>query len=150
MAEWVKIGADVLVGGGLGAVDQLIQNQDEKREAEKGAKLPVLQRYGTYFNYGLPILAIIATALGHLKGDWATRLVTAGSMLAGRKATYQVAKKPAAWTPWTRSSQLEAQRRAALEAARVSAKTEGPVPQILTPTGTIPIISIAPEEAILA
>ena len=34
MAEWIKVGADVLVGGGLGAVDQLVQNWDVKREEE--------------------------------------------------------------------------------------------------------------------
>ena len=126
-AEWIKVGADVLVGGGLGAVDQLIQNKDEQREAEKGEKLPVFQRAGTYFNYGIPILAILATAVGHLKGDWATRFVTAGSMLASRKITYQATKKPAAWTAWSRDRQLEAQRKAALEAAKRGGAPAGAV-----------------------
>jgi len=136
MAEWIKVGTDVLVGGALGAVDQLVQNKDEQREAEKGEKLPVMQRFGTYYNYGIPILSIIATALGHLRGDWATRMVTAGSMLAGRKIVYQVGAKPAPWTAWSRNRQLEAQRRAA-EAAKAAKRASQ---QIGTPAGDIPIV----------
>jgi len=122
--EWMKVGADVIVGGGLGAVDQLVQNKDEQREAEAGAKLPVFQRAGTYLNYGLPIAAIVATALGHLRGDRATRFVTAGSMLAGRKIVYQAGAKPAPWTPWSRNRAAEAQRKAAAQEAVRRAQAE--------------------------
>jgi len=109
--EWVKVGTSVAIGGAAGAVDQLVQNQDEKREAAKGEKLGIMTQYGTYYNYGIPILAILGTAFGFLKGDMATRLVTAGSQLAGRKITHQVTKKaPAAWTAWSRDKAAAAQR----------------------------------------
>ncbi|MBA7684909.1 hypothetical protein ES703_93322 [subsurface metagenome] len=131
--EWMKVGADVIVGGGLGAVDQLVQNKDEQREAEAGAKLPVMQRAGTYLNYGLPIVAIVATALGHLRGDWATRIVTAGSMLAGRKIVYQVGAKTAAWTPWSRNRSAEAARQRALAAQQARAQVSGPISDVAIP-----------------
>ena len=93
MVEWVKVGTDVVVGGGAGAVDQLVQNWDDRRAEEKAPeKLAVMAQAGTYYNYGVPILAILGAATGWLKGDWATRMVTAGSQLAGRKITKQVTK----------------------------------------------------------
>ncbi|GAH80300.1 unnamed protein product [marine sediment metagenome] len=73
MIPWVKVGTDVGVGGIAGAADQLIQNQDDKRETEKGAKLPIMSQYGTYLNYGGGIAAILATAFGLVRGDMATR-----------------------------------------------------------------------------
>lgn len=112
MVEWVKVGTNVVVGGAAGAVDQLVQNADEKREAEKGARLPTMSQYGTYYNYGVPILAVIGTAMGWLKGDWATRMLVAGSTLAGRKVTWQVTKRgsPSAWVPWSRQRQIAASK----------------------------------------
>lgn len=148
MVEWVKVASNVAVGGGVGAVDQLVQNADKKREEEREEKLPIMSQYGTYFNYGVPILAILGTAFGFLKGDWATRLVTAGSQLAGRKITHQITKKNEAvsWTPWKRdrAAQLEARRQAALEAAR---RKGGARPQV--DTGDLGVIPIVAEEAIL-
>jgi len=94
MTEWVKVGTDVAIGGIAGAGDQLIQNADDKRGA-----VGIMSQYGTYYNYGVPILAILGTAFGFLRGAWATRMVTAGAQLAGRKVTKQVTK---AATPWTR------------------------------------------------
>lgn len=93
MVEWVKVGTDVAVGAAAGAGDQLFQNWDEKREAELGAKLGIMAQAGTYYNYGVPILAILGTAFGFLRGDWANRMIIAGSTLAGRKATWHVTKK---------------------------------------------------------
>lgn len=149
MADWVKIGIDVGVGAGIGAADQFIQNWDEKREAEAGVKLSTMKQAGTYFNYGFPIGVIIATAFGFLKGDMATRLVTVGAALAGRKgAWYMTKRRGVAWTPWTRSRQLEEQRRRAAEAARLAATgRKTPLAQVGTADElTIPIIS---EEEIL-
>lgn len=118
MVEWVKVGTDVVVGGGAGAVDQLVQNADDKRIAAK-PDLGMMSQYGTYLNYGVPILAILGTAFGFLRGDWATRGVLVGSQLAGRKVTQKITKKaPAAWTGWSRQ---EAQRRAQEAAARARA-----------------------------
>ena len=144
MAEWVKIGTDVGVGAAAGVIDQVLQNQDEKRESEQGEKLGVMRQYGTYYNYGVPILAVVASAMGWLRGDWGTRVITAGSVLAGRKATWHITKRErvVAYTRWSREKQLEAQRKAALEAAR----KKGARPQIEGDLTTIPIVS---EETIL-
>ena len=111
--EWVKVGTNVVVGGAAGVGDQLIQNSDENREKEKGEKLGIMAQGGTYYNYGVPILSIIGSAFGFLKGDWATRLITAGSTLAGRKATWHITKKErvVAWTGWKRNRELEEERR---------------------------------------
>lgn len=137
MVEWVKVGTNVVVGGALGAGDQLIQNADDKRIAEK-PDLGIMAQYGTYYNYGIPILAIFGTAFGFLKGDWATRMVTAGSTLAGRKLTKQIAKGGAVpYTRWTRERQLEAARQRALTAAGGGARAQVGVVNELT----IPIIS---------
>ncbi len=118
--EWVTVGMDVGVGGIAGVGDQFIQNQDDNREAAAGAKLPILKRYGTYYNYGVPLLAIFGTAFGFLKGDMATRLVTAGAQLAGRKVTHQMTHKAVAsavtsWSQWRRDPAAEARARAAAE-----------------------------------
>lgn len=144
MVEWVKIGTSVVVGGAAGAIDQVLQNQDEKRESERGEKLPIMSQYGTYYNYGVPILAILASAFGFLKGDMATRVITAGSTIAGRKATWHITKRErvVAYTRWSREKQLEARRRAELEATK---KRGGAHPQLEIPGG-IPIIS---DEVIL-
>lgn len=137
--EWVKVGTDVAVGGGVGAVDQLVQDQDEKREAAAttaGKKFGIMSQYGTYYNYGVPILAIFATALGFLKGDWATRAVVAGSQLAGRKVTKQVTKpKAAAWTRWARGEQEAARQRQLAEARAREARAQvgGPASPVNIP-----------------
>ena len=91
MANWVKVGTDVVVGGAAGAVDQLIQNQDDKRmvaAVANGKKLNAFAQYGTYFNYGLPLLAVIGVGSGMLRGDWATRAGVIAGQLAGRKAVH--------------------------------------------------------------
>jgi len=93
MVNLVKTGTDVVVGGAAGAIDQVVQNADEKREADKGAKLPIMSQYGTYYNYGIPILAVFGAAFNWLRGDMATRVITAGSTIAGRKATWAITKK---------------------------------------------------------
>jgi len=106
MTDWVKTGTDVVVGGAAGTIDQLLQNQDEKRESEKGAKLGVMSQYGTYYGYGIPLFAILGSAFGILRGDWATRAIAVGSTLAGRKATFQITKKDrvVAYSRWQRQS----------------------------------------------
>lgn len=97
MVNWMKVGTDVVVGGGAGAVDQLVQNADDKRD------VGMMSKYGTYYNYGVPILAVLATALGYLRGDMATRFVTAGAQLAGRKVTHQVTKAgPVPFRKWNK------------------------------------------------
>jgi hypothetical protein len=103
-ADWMNTGIDVVVGGGAGAIDQVIQNQDETRRREDeaaGKEFSMWKAYGTYFNYGIPILAILGVAFDFLKGDWATRAVVAGSQLAGRKVTYTMTKATQS-APWRR------------------------------------------------
>ena len=124
MANWAKVGVDVVGGGVAGVADQLAQNFDEKRAMDERAagtlaadkKLSLLKQAGTYLNYGVPILAIVASAMGWVRGENETRLATIGGQLAGRKATHTLttgsksATPSAAYTAW--------QRRAAAEAAK--------------------------------
>ena len=125
MTEWVKVGVDLGTGAAAGVGDQLIQNWDERRAlaartagtlaADK--KLPIMKQAGTYLNFGVPILGVVGVATNFVKGDWATRLVTIGGQLAGRKVTHQLttgagsSTPTAAYTKWERA-------KAAQEAAK--------------------------------
>ena len=100
MANWTKVITDVGIGGGAGAIDQLVQNADDKRD------VGMMSKYGTYYNYGVPILAVLGVAFNYLRGDMATRLLVAGSQLAGRKVTHQVTKQGA--VAWRRNPRQEA------------------------------------------
>ena len=91
MANWTKVGTDVVVGAAAGVLDQVIQNQDDKRmvaAVSNGKKLSVMSQYGTYLNYGLPLLAVAGIGMGFVKGDWATRAGVVAGQLAGRKVTH--------------------------------------------------------------
>ncbi|MDP2729124.1 MAG: hypothetical protein Q8O55_01420 [Dehalococcoidales bacterium] len=117
MSDWFKVGAGAVTGAVAGVADQVVQNMDEKRALDERAagrlavdkKLPLMQQFGTYLNYGVPILTVLASAMGWVKGDVETRLVTAAGQLAGRKATHQLttgAKSntpSAAYTAWNRA-----------------------------------------------
>ncbi len=98
--DWMAVGIDVAGGAVLGAGDQLIQNEDEKRRRTAGT-LSHWKEYGTYYNYGVPLLGIVATAMGWVKGDWVTRVIMGGAQLAGRKVTYTLTKaaQSAPWRP---------------------------------------------------
>jgi len=138
MVEWVKVGTSVVVGGAAGAVDQLVQNADDKRLVEK-PDLGIMAQYGTYLNYGVPILSILGVAMGWIRGDWAVRAVTAGSQLAGRKIVKQVAKPAAAsWSAWNPKGLDVARQRAMLEARARSGRSQ--VGGEVSPIG-IPIIT---------
>lgn len=118
--DYMKVGTDVVVGGVAGVVDEVVQNQDDKREDDRhklatgapgalavGKKLPIFSRIGTYYNYGVPILSILGIAAGFLKGDMATRLLTASGQLTGREVTHTMTTKarpipPATWNVWER------------------------------------------------
>jgi hypothetical protein len=124
VADWKKLGVDVVVGGAAGVADQLIQNYDEKRGIAYRAagtlgpteKVPFFKQFGTYYNYGLPLLGVIGVATGFVKGDWATRVATISGQLAGRKATHQFttgANSPtpsAAYQGWQREAAMKAAR----------------------------------------
>jgi hypothetical protein len=105
----MKVGTNVIVGGVAGAVDQVIQNQDEKQRRAKeaaGQQLPMYQEIGTYYNYVLPAIALIGVATGIIKGEWADKSILIGAQLAGRKATFQITKASQAlpWRPYRPSA----------------------------------------------
>jgi len=136
MVQWMKVGSDVIVGGGGGAVDQLVQNADQNREETSGEKLAIMSQYGTYYNYGVPILAIVGSAFGFLKGDMATRLITMGSTLAGRKVTWQITKRGEGASPWMRGRGDSEARRLADARRRAAAQIAGDKSQVGIPVIT--------------
>ena len=90
MANWVKVGTDLVVGGVVGAGDQLINNWDAKRDSEfmaanAGKHLPMLKKFATYFDFAVPLVAVGAVAMNLLPGDWATRAISNAGQLAGRQ-----------------------------------------------------------------
>jgi len=129
VANWQKVGVDLVMGGAAGGLDQWIQNVDEKRGLDERAagtlpadkKLPVMKQYGTYLDYGVPLLSVIAVGMGWLGGDMATRALTIGGQLAGRKMTHQFTTgagsnvPSAAYTSWQRQAALNAANRRAAQ-----------------------------------
>jgi hypothetical protein len=104
--DWVKMGTGIVAGGVAGGVDQLVQNRDDKEEDRRHKlattapgflkpeeKLPMTARIGTYYNYGAPLVAVGAVAMGALKGDTALMALTAGGQLAGRQLTHSMTVK---------------------------------------------------------
>ncbi|GAI05070.1 unnamed protein product, partial [marine sediment metagenome] len=84
------------------------------------------EEYGTYYNYGFPLVSILLAAFGIIRGDWETRLVTAGATLAGGKAYNQIKAAAPAGYKWTRQSEAKRQaaemvRRQAEEARKAAA-----------------------------
>lgn len=132
MADWKKIGVDTLVGGAAGVADQLVQNLDEHRgliaaasgvqgAVDKNGKLPMFKQFGTYLNYGVPLATVFGVVTNTVRGDMATRLMTAGAQLAGRKVTHQLSTKATSQVPsagYTEWARREAGRAAAEAAAR--------------------------------
>lgn len=119
----LAIGASAGTGGGLGLGEYFIDKEDAKRAVAAGGPIPVVQQYGTWYSYGIPVVSILLTAFGVLKGDWATRLLAVGGTLAGRKIPAQI-EAPAAvgYSRWNRENEA---RRAAAEAARARARGGG-------------------------
>jgi hypothetical protein len=118
--DWVKLGTGAVAGGAAGAVDQVIQNRDDKEEDRRhkltttdpaylkpDAKLPMMSRFGTYYNYGAPLAGVAAVAMGALKGDTALMALTAGGQLAGRQLTHSMTVKArpivAGYSVWQRA-----------------------------------------------
>jgi hypothetical protein len=87
MINWKPIATDLGSGAVAGVLDQLVSKHDTKRAATAGVpQLKWTKRFGTYFNYGIPILAVAGVATNYVRGDWATRLTVIGGQLAGREA----------------------------------------------------------------
>ena len=117
--DWVKLGTGAVAGAAAGAVDQVIQNRDDKEEDRRhkltttdpaylkpDAKLPMMSRFGTYYNFGVPLVGVAAVAMGALKGDTALMALTAGGQLAGRQLTHSMTVKArpivAGYSVWQR------------------------------------------------
>jgi len=102
--NWVKVGTAVAVGGGAGALGEYVSGKD--KPDEKWYKQP-----STYYKYGFPIVAILLAAFGIIRGDWETRLITAGSTVGGGKAYGQIQAASVPYrSNWTK--QAEARRNA--------------------------------------
>lgn len=133
---WKKVGLNVITGIPLGVGDQLIQNWDEVRggkavaagTADANGKLPIMKQAGTYYNYGVPLLAVAGAGFGILDDEWSTRLITGGSVLAGRKFTHQLSTKSTSQTPSAAYSQWR--RQAAKESAPYNPSAQPPVRQV--------------------
>lgn len=154
MADWMKLATNVGFGAAVGAVDQIVQNKDDDRAAERFAQVPadkldLMSQYGTYFNYGVPVLAILADVMGWLPRNWEEKILVSASQLAGRRITWRYTKEskmqgypnyvPATpYMPQYRpaNAALEQQRQAQLMAARAAAG-RGSFPQSET---EIPVV----------
>ena len=99
MARYTKLGTDLVVGGVGGVANKVVEDWDGKRAtAAPGGKLTFFQRGSTYLNFGVPLLGIVGSLVGFLHGDWETRAITVGGVLAGREATTLVKQRTV--TPW--------------------------------------------------
>ena len=99
MARWMKVGTDLVVGGAAGSVSKLCEDWDADREVKEGKKLALLAKGSTYVDYGIPLLSLVGSLVGFLKGDWETRALSIGGTLAGRRVTAQVKARTSAWVP---------------------------------------------------
>ena len=117
--EWTKVGTDVVVGGLGGSVSKLAEDWDADRAAKKGAALGMFEQFGTYVDYGVPLLGLLGAFAGFLKGDWETRVLTMGGTLAGRRVTGQI-KKATAPAGWVKAGGGDARAAAAAAARRAA------------------------------
>lgn len=96
MANYKEVAYDMGSGAVAGVVDQFVHKTDIDRLTDYNSKLPAgtpaakqvpwTKRYGTYYNYGVPLLTVGLIAMNRLRGTWATRLAVIGGQLAGREA----------------------------------------------------------------
>ena len=133
-ANWNRVAKDMGTGLVAGGVDSYLQEQTDKQNMEFNAKpanagkqLSIMKQYSTYYNYGLPIVAVVAEAMGWLRDPvWQIRAMTAAGGLVGRKAGSQLVayvEKTKDVTPW-RAYGGEAAL-AAAEAARAAQAAGG-------------------------
>ena len=161
-ADWMKLATNVGFGAAVGAVDQYVQSKDDDRAAARAAQLPaadeldLLSQYGTYLNYGVPILAILADVMGWLPQNWEEKVLVASGQLAGRRLAFRYTeeKYQAGYPNYTAARAympagggyhpaLEQQRMAQLMAARAAA-SRGGFPQ------TEPTVSVVTGDELLA
>ncbi len=111
MFDIKKQGTDLLTGAVAGVVDQVVANYDADKDAASPTPIGFGKKISTYYNYGVPIVAVVGTGMNWFRGDMATRLTTIGGQLAARKITQQVTKRtlvksPAAWNRAARESSM--------------------------------------------
>lgn len=123
--NWVKVGTDVAVGGGAGALGEYVSEKD--KAGEDWYKQPSI-----YYKYGFPLVAILLAAFGIIRGDWETRLITAGATVGGGKAYKQIkaATAPAPYRKWTRDDELRRQREEARRRGGGGGGTSGVIAEI--------------------
>lgn len=107
--DWKETGIDLGVGAVAGVADQVVQNWDDKREADAHAKLPFFKQAGSYVNFLLPVVNLGLVAAGMVKDRWAVRTTVASAQLAGRKATWDITKRNRVitYTVWTKDNALK-------------------------------------------
>lgn len=145
MSDWMKIGTSVGLGAAVGAVDQYVQSKDTDRAVARskepgGAKLDLMSQYGTYLNYGVPLLAIVADVMGWLPKNWEEKILVSSGQLAGRHLAFRYTEEKyqvgypnyvaaRAYMPagggYSHNPALEQQRLAQLMAARAAAGRGG-------------------------
>ena len=109
MPNWVKVGTDLAVGGAAGVTSKLAEDWDGDRQAKQPAvPLSFFSRASNYVDYGVPLLAVIGCVTGFLRGEWETRALSIGGVLAGRRVTAQVKGKASGWVPMHSPAQLPA------------------------------------------
>jgi hypothetical protein len=134
--DWTMVGKTMgtgIVAGGLDSYIQDMTNKQivafDKKKTDPKKELSILSQYSTWYNYGVPLALLGATAFG-IGGGVIQRnlgaLLTAAGAIAGRKAGSQLieygekTKEPAAWRAYGGEA-----ARAAAEASRAAAAAQG-------------------------
>lgn len=110
MTNWTRVGGAVGIGMAGGALSQLAENADAKRQAERVAggqePLKLLEQVGTYVDFGLPLLGVLGVASGFIRSDMVNySVLAAGGALAGKRATWMLTKEDTEFVPFTRTYQ---------------------------------------------
>lgn len=100
MANFGRVGVDLVVGAVVGAASQLAENNDAKRMSEFAAanankKYSELKKIGNYVSFGVPLIGVLAevTDFIPITREWTNRMLMYGSVLAGQKAAQLATKK---------------------------------------------------------
>jgi hypothetical protein len=98
MANWQRVVINAGSGVVGGVASKIAEDFDMDREKKEAKKLEFFSRASTYIDYGVGVLGIIGSLTGYLKGDWETRALVLGGVLAGRRGYSDIkeASKPAA------------------------------------------------------
>jgi hypothetical protein len=153
-ANWKALGIAAAIGSGAGVADQLVQNYDEKRALKYRAlpandpayvapdkKMPLMKEIGTYVDFGLPLLDVVAVAAGWVKGPMADVLITAAFQMAARKLTHRLSTKSTSAVPAAAYTALAAQMAAAARQAQQQLYVPQPNPQPIMAGPIVPNVT---------